>query len=112
MPITPSAIGMSIAAAAVFDMKGDVIAPMKPNARMTPTVDRPTPGSESTANAKRRSSPWRTIAWAMMKPPMKRKIVESAKAGKTSSPEATPRRTARTTPRTAVTGIGIASVSQ
>ena len=47
-PITPSAMGSIIAAPAVFDITGEVMAPISPKARMIRYVEPPTEGSEST----------------------------------------------------------------
>jgi hypothetical protein len=47
-PITPIAIGSIMAAPAVFDITGEVIAPIRPKARMMRKVDPPTDGIEST----------------------------------------------------------------
>jgi hypothetical protein len=67
---------------------------------------------ESTLKANLRSSPWVIMAWAIMNAPIKRKIVSEAKAPKTLLAEATPKSTHIARASTAVTGMGIGSVSQ
>ena len=47
--MTPSAMGRSIAAAAVLDMNGDVTAPTRPKAMMIRVVEFPTPRAASIA---------------------------------------------------------------
>ena len=47
-PITPRAIGSIIAAAAVFDITGEVTAPISPKARMIRKVEPPTCRIDST----------------------------------------------------------------
>ena len=71
----------------------------------------PTAGSPSTENASRRSRPWTRIASASMNEPMNRKMSGSAKGRKTSFAGATPAMTQATTPASAVTGSGSASVT-
>jgi hypothetical protein len=89
-------------------MNGEVAAPMKPNAAMIRQVELPTQRRARMLNAKRRSRPWTSIASAMMKLPMNRKMVESATLPKTSSAPATFRITHRHSPMIPVTGIGMA----
>ena len=47
-PITPSAIGSIMAAPAVFDITGEVSAPIRPKARMMRNVEPPTARIAST----------------------------------------------------------------
>ena len=107
----PRAIGSIMAAPAVLEMNGDSSAPAAAKAITSRTDESPTPGSDSTRNAKRRSSPCTIIASAMMNEPMKRNRVPSANPPNTESPSATPNSTQSTTAIAAVTGIGIASVT-
>ena len=70
----------------------------------------PTPGTASTRNAKRRATPWRSIAWAMMNAPMKTKTVDEPNGASTSSTGATPISTISAMPSRPPIGIGTASV--
>ncbi len=69
----------------------------------------PTPGIASTRKAKRRATPWLSIAWAMMNAPMKTRIVVEPNGATTSSAGATPITTIRAIPSRPPIGIGIAS---
>jgi hypothetical protein len=72
----------------------------------------PIQGRDNIAKAIRRSKPWTSMAWAMKKLPMNRKITGLAKGARTSLADPTAARMQKIGPRRAVIGIGIASVTQ
>ncbi len=106
----PIAVGSSIATVAVLETNADSRQVIAPNARITPVVDRPTPGRLRIQNANRRATPCLSIAWARMNAPMNVKIVDEPNGPSTSSTGATPRKTATATPSRPPIGIGTASL--
>ena len=72
----PIAVGSNIATVAVLETNADSRQVIAPNARITPVVDRPTPGRLRIQNANRRATPCLSIAAARMNAPMNVKIVD------------------------------------
>ena len=110
VPRIASAVGSSIATVAVFDTKAESRHVMRPKVMTVRTVLLPTPGMASMRNAKRRATPWRSIAWARMNAPMKTKMVDEPNGAITSSTGATPISTISAMPSRPPIGIGTASV--
>ena len=110
VPRIASAVGSSMATVAVFDTKAESRHVMRPKVMTVRTVLLPTPGMASMRNAKRRATPWRSIAWARMNAPMKTKMVEEPNGAITSSTGATPIITISAMPSRPPIGIGTASV--
>ena len=79
MPRIAIAVGSSIATVAVFETNADSAQVMRPNAMTVRLVLLPTRAWPASRNAKRRATPWRSIAWAMMNAPMKTKMVDEPK---------------------------------
>ena len=95
VPRIAIAVGSSIATVAVLETNAESAHVTAPKAMIVRTELLPTPGTDSTRNAKRRATPWRSIAWAMMNAPMNTKTVDEPNGASTSSTGATPISTIR-----------------
>ena len=106
----PRAMGNIMAAVAVLLIQPEQSMQARPMAKKMRLGLSPTQRIDTMPYEMRRSMPLTVIALAMMKPPMKRKIVGLAKAANASFMVVTPSTTHSVGPKSEVTGMGTGSV--
>jgi len=105
-------MGNIIAVVAVLLIHIEKKALMAPQEMMIRVGLRATSAQDNMVRARRLSNLWTIMASASRKLPMKRKMMGLEKGAKAVLASAIPRMTQRATPSKAVTGMGIASVTQ